>query len=99
MTFPAPILLSRRHDSCALKALEATPAETMKIRQRIAERNGKTEGKREGLNTGSTSLPTALTFTFSETHMGCTATVRGPEGKETRRNMRTALKRLLKQIR
>ncbi|RZJ16333.1 MAG: COQ9 family protein [Brevundimonas sp.] len=30
------VLLSRRHDARALKALEATPPETMKIRQRIA---------------------------------------------------------------
>ncbi|WP_297801742.1 COQ9 family protein [uncultured Brevundimonas sp.] len=29
-------LLSRRHDAAALKALEATPASTMKIRERIA---------------------------------------------------------------
>lgn len=30
------VLLSRRHDSRALEALEATPPETMKIRERIA---------------------------------------------------------------
>ena len=30
------VLMSRRHDSRSLKALEATPPETMKIRQRIA---------------------------------------------------------------
>ena len=30
------VLLSRRHDSRALQALEATPAATMKIRERIA---------------------------------------------------------------
>lgn len=30
------VLLSRRHDARALKALEATPASTMKIRERIA---------------------------------------------------------------
>jgi hypothetical protein len=33
-----------------------------------------------------------------ETHEGCTATVRGPEGDHTRRHMRTAIKRLLKTL-
>lgn len=66
------------------------------IRSRIAERNGPSASSREE---GKPSAPTGpLMFTFSETHEGCTATVRGPEGKHTKRHMRTALKRLLKQL-
>lgn len=66
------------------------------IRSRIAERNAPSASSREE---GRLIAPTGpLMFTFSETHEGCTATVRGPEGKHTKRHMRTALKRLLKQL-
>ena len=37
-------------------------------------------------------------LTFTETCEDCTATVRGPDGSAARRSMRTALKRLLKQL-
>ena len=69
------------------------------IRSRIAERKPAGAGKREPSGKSKASQPTTLMFTFSETHEGCTATVRGPEGKETRRHMRTAVKRLLKSLR
>ena len=69
------------------------------IRSRIAERKPAGAGKREPSGKFKSSQPTTLMFTFSETHEGCTATVRGPEGKETRRHMRTAVKRLLKSLR
>lgn len=65
------------------------------IRRRIAAR--KTPDSESAR--GKRGTEQALTFTFSETYEGCTATVRGPEGTSTRRHMRTALKRLLKQIR
>lgn len=68
------------------------------IRGRIAERKGSGESERKvGKSTKSTS-PGPLIFTFSESYEGCTAIVRGPEGKNTRRHMRIALKRLLKQL-
>lgn len=69
------------------------------IRGRIAERKAPESGSREGDKSAKESTPRSpLMFTFSETYEGCTATVRGPEGKHTRRHMRTALKRLLKQF-
>lgn len=69
------------------------------IRGRIAERKGIVPSKKEEGRAKAASLMTPLMFTFTETYEGCTASVRGPEGKNTRRHMRTALKRLLKQLR
>ena len=69
------------------------------IRGRIAERKGIVPSKKEEGRAKAPGLMTPLMFTFTETYEGCTATVRGPEGKDTRRHMRTALKRLLKQVR
>lgn len=69
------------------------------LRRRIAERRIPSAGKGgEGSRTGGSVTPT-LTFTFTEKYKDCTATVRGPEGKDCRRDMRTAIKRLLKQTR
>jgi hypothetical protein len=64
------------------------------IRRRIAERKTGGEGKREETRSPLPAPTPALILT--ETYMNCTATVRGPEGKQ--RDMRTALKRLLKKL-
>ena len=69
------------------------------IRSRIAERKPASAGKRGASEKSKSDGPTTLMFTFSETNEGCTATVRGPEGKDSRRHMRTAVKRLLKSLR
>ena len=64
------VLLSRRHDSRALKALEATPAETMKIRQRIAAAvSARMEAGAEDIEAakrcaGFLSLPTNIDLGF-----------------------------------
>ena len=69
------------------------------IRRRIAERKpAESTGKRGAAQAGNPS-PGPLVFTFSEIYHGCTASVRGPEGEDTRRHMRVALKRLLQQLR
>ena len=69
------------------------------IRGRIAERKAPVaSGREEGKSTKGTTPNGPLMFSFSETYEGCTATVRGPEGKNTKRHMRTALKRLIKQL-
>lgn len=67
------------------------------IRSRIAERTGNSPQKRGGRSKGS-SAPMPATVVFTEIFESCTATVRGPEGNAARRHMRTALKRLLKQL-
>ena len=69
------------------------------IRRRIAERKDADGTKPAGKKGNGLAGHKALVFTFTESYEGCTAIVRGPDGKETRRHMRTALKRLLKQIR
>lgn len=68
------------------------------IRARIAEHKGQPAAKRAEGSREKPSPSTPLLFSFTETYEGCTATFRGPEGKNTRRHMRTALKRLLKQL-
>lgn len=66
---------------------------TREIRGRIAENKDPAKGKK---GKGTANLPTKLMITFSQTCEDCTATVRGPEGDDTRRNMRTAVENLLK---
>ena len=68
---------------------------TREIRGRIADSKAPSKGKQ---GKGSANAPTKLVFTFSETYEDCTATVRGPEGDDTRGNMRTAVEKLLKQL-
>lgn len=69
------------------------------IRGLILERKPSGVGKKGSHSKSKSPQANNLTFTFSETYEGCIATVRGPEGKETRRHMRTAVKRLLKLLR
>ena len=69
------------------------------IRSRILERKPSGVGKKGSDGKPKSPQANNLTFTFSETYEGCIATVRGPEGKDTRRHMRTAVKRLLKLLR
>ena len=68
---------------------------TREIRGRIAKHKDPAKVKQ---GRGSVKLPTKLMFTISETYEDCTATVRGPEGDDTRRNMRTAVENLLRRI-
>jgi ParB family chromosome partitioning protein len=63
------------------------------IRRRITEQKAGREGKGHSGGSPQTIVPM---FTLTETYMGCTATVRGPEGKQ--RDMRTAFKRLLRSL-
>ena len=79
-----------------LKAVLAGES-SREVRARIAATKDPASTKRgEGKAPHQPAGP--LIFTFTETYEGCTATVRGPEGKDARRYMRTALKRLLKQL-
>jgi hypothetical protein len=65
------------------------------IRSRLAERKAPVS---RGVGEGKAITTGPQLVTLSENYEGCTATIRGPEGREARRHMRTALKRLLKQL-
>lgn len=59
---------------------------------------GRLAAHKAGASRGGNALANPRFQTFSETCEDCTASVRGPEGSAARRCMRTALKRLLKQL-
>ena len=63
----------------------------LKIRSRIAESKDPAKGKQ---GRGGTTVSAKLMLTFFETCEDCTASVRGPEGDKTRRNMRAAVEKL-----